>query len=86
MKIVFHKNFEKQYKRLPKKIKQKVKERNLLFERDEHDLLLNNHALHGKYKSYRSFSISGDLRIVYKFLDTNSVLFVGIGSHSDLYS
>jgi len=86
MKIVFHKSFEKQYRKSPIKVKEKVKEKNLLFEKDPHNPILNNHALHGKYFGYRSLNITGNIRIVYKFLDNNTALFVEIGTHSKLYS
>ncbi len=86
MKIVFKKSFVKQYKKLSNKIKQKVQERNILFEKDRYNSIFNNHALHGKYKGYRSISVSGNLRIIYKAIDKDSVLFIEIGTHSDLYS
>ena len=86
MKIVFHKNFEKRYKKLSNNIKQKVKEKNILFEKDPYNLVLNNHALNGKHMGYRSISITGDIRIIYKFLDKDIVLFSEIGTHSELYS
>ena len=86
MRIVFQKSFEKQYKKLPKKIKQKVQERNILLGKDPYNPVLNNHSLHGKYVGYRSISVTGNLRIIYKFLGKNTVLFVEIGTHSDLYS
>lgn len=86
MKIVFHKNFEKRYKKLSKGIKQKVKEKNILFEKDPYNQGLNNHALNGKYAGYRSINITGDVRIIYKFLGKDVVLFSEIGTHSELYS
>lgn len=86
MKIVFHKSFEKRYKKLSEKIKQKVKERNILFEKDPYNPILNNHALNGKYMGYRSISVTGDIRIIYKFLDKDTALFSEIGTHSELYS
>ena len=86
MKIIFHKNFEKKYKKFSDKIRQKVKERNILFEKDPYDPILNNHALNGRYMGYRSISITGDIRIIYKFLDKDTVLFSEMGTHSDLYS
>lgn len=86
MKIIFHKNFEKQYKKFPDKIKQKVKERNILFVKDLYNPMLNNHALNGKYFGYRSISITGNIRIIYKFLDKDTILFSDIGTHSKLYS
>ena len=86
MKIVFHKSFEKRYRKLPDNIKKKVKERNILFGKDPYNPILNNHALNGKYMGYRSISITGDIRIIYKFLDKDIVLFSEIGTHSELYS
>lgn len=85
MKIKFHKNFEKKYKKLSAKLKSKVKERNKIFFEDPFDPILNNHALRGRYYGYRSINITGDIRVVYKFLDKNTTLFVDIDSHSNLY-
>ena len=73
-------------KKLSNKVKSKVQERNILFVADQKNPILNNHALHGKYKSYRSISITGNIRAVYKLLDKDTVLFVEIGTHSKLYS
>ena len=86
MKIIFHKNFERKYKKLPKNLKLKTKERNSLFMIDQYNPVLNNHALHGKYLGYRSFNITGDMRLIYKLLNKDTVLFSDIGTHSDLYS
>ena len=86
MKIVFHRDFEKEYKKLTEKVKLKVKEKNLLFVVDPYNPSLNNHSLHGKYMGYRSFNITGDVRIVYKLLNNNTALFAEIGTHSKLYS
>lgn len=85
MKIVFHNSFEKQFVKLPNKVRSKVKERILIFETDPYDVILNNHALHGKYVGYRSINITGDLRIIYKQLK-NTAIFSKIGTHGKLYS
>ncbi|MFP4539874.1 MAG: type II toxin-antitoxin system YafQ family toxin [Candidatus Paceibacterota bacterium] len=85
MKIKFHKNFEKKYKKLPTKLRSKVKDRNRIFSEDPFDPVLNNHALQGRYRGYRSINITGDIRVVYRFLDKNKALFVDIDSHSNLY-
>lgn len=85
MKIVFHRNFEGQYKKLSENIMARVKERTILFEEDPHSFLLNNHALKGKYVGYRSINVTGDIRIIYKLLSGNAALFVAVGSHSKLY-
>jgi len=86
MKIIFQKSFEKEYKKLSNKIKLKVQEKNTLFVADQRNPILNNHALHGRHKGYRSISITGNIRVIYKLLDKNTVLFAEIGTHSELYS
>ena len=86
MKIIFHKNFEKQYKKLSRNTQIKMHEINILFEKDRYNPILNNHALREKYSGYRSINLTGNTRIIYKMLDDNNVLFVLIGTHSKLYS
>ncbi|MBL7141874.1 type II toxin-antitoxin system mRNA interferase toxin, RelE/StbE family [Patescibacteria group bacterium] len=86
MKIRFHKNFEKQYKKLKKKEQEKVCERLELFLKNPFNSRLNNHPLKGKYTDYRSINITGDLRAIYKFISEEECIFVVIDSHSNLYT
>lgn len=84
MIIDYHKEFLKNFKKLPKKIKDKFKERQLLFETNEFDPVLNNHALKGNFLGYRSINVTGGIRAIFK-RDVESVLFVEIDSHGSLY-
>jgi len=86
MKIKFHRNFEKQYRKLNKAQKKKAKERLFLFIEDSFNPILNNHPLKGKYTGYRSINITGDLRAVYKFINEKECVFVVLDKHSNLYS
>lgn len=85
MKVVFTKTFEKQYRLLPNKIKQKTDLIIEIFYVDPFDIVLNNHALKGKYLGYRSINISGDFRIIYKKTDLQTYIFITLGNHSKLY-
>jgi len=85
MKISFHKQFEKKYKKLTAKQKEKVKSKLALFVENIFSPELDNHALHGIYDGYRSISLTGDIRMIYKILDSETILFVEIGKHSTLY-
>jgi len=85
MKIRFHGNFKKNYKKYSFKIQKNIDARLRLFEINPFDRILCNHALKGKYNGYRSISISGDIRAVYKIVSSLEVVFVEIGSHSQLY-
>jgi len=86
MKIRFHKNFDKQYKKLKTAQKKQVKKRLALFLESPYYPLLANHPLKGKYKSYRSINITGNLRAIYKFINRQECIFVTIDTHSNLYS
>ena len=84
MIIIYHRDFKKSYKKLPPKIKEKLEDRLRLFSKDEFSPILNNHALTGKYKGYRSINISGDLRAIFR-REKDSVLFAVLDKHSNLY-
>ncbi len=86
MKLYFHRDFEKRYKRLKKNEQKRVWERIGLFREDSLHPILENHALEGKYTGYRSISISGNLRAVFKRVGTDEYWFVRLGTHSELYS
>ena len=85
MTISYHRDFTKNFKKLPPKHKEKFKEKLMLFGKDLFNPVLNNHALSGKYRGYRSINITGDLRAIYKMEDDDNALFVKIDSHSNLY-
>ncbi len=84
MTITFHKDFVKDFKRLSLKTKKKFQDKLTLFEKDEFELALNNHALKGVYRGYRSINVTGDIRAIYRKSSENTI-FVKIGSHSKLY-
>lgn len=84
MNIRLHKKFRKGYNNLTSSQKKKFKERRNLFLQDEFNPVLNNHALTGGYKGYRSINVSGDLRVIFR-REKDSVLFAALDKHSNLY-
>lgn len=85
MKVRFHRQFERQYKVLSTKRKKRVKERLALFLQDEFNPILNNHPLRGKYRGYRSFNITGDLRAIYTLKKSDMRILIALGTHRRLY-
>jgi addiction module RelE/StbE family toxin len=87
MKITYYKPklFLKEVSRLSSSQKVKLKQRLELLLSDPHHPILRNHALEGKYKSYRSINIGGDLRLIFKKISVDEILIVTIGTHSQLY-
>ncbi len=85
MKVDFTKTFNKQFEKLPRKRQQHTKSVVKLFLQNTTNPTLRNHALKGEWIGHRSISAGGDLRLHFKIIDNNTVLFVAIGTHSQLY-
>ena len=87
MKIEYHKNFTKQFAKLQRKEQERALNSLKLFENEPYAEQLRNHQLQGKLSQFRSISASGDLRLHYYEKEPNHivVVFVAIGSHSQLY-
>lgn len=67
MNIYYHKRFIKHYKKriLPNKaLASRFQERLLLFQENPQHILLQDHALGDELKGFRSFSITGDIRVL----------------------
>ena len=79
----FKKSFQKRIKQNPKLVKQ-FEQRYDLFTSDPTTSLLRDHALSGKMKDYRSFSITGDIRVIYHIYK-KAIYFVDIGTHNQMY-
>lgn len=86
MKIIFHKHFEKQFKKLSDHQKEEFHERLALFSKDQFHDLLHNHPLRGKYTVYRSINITGDIRAIYKMTKKEVFIFIVMDIHDHLYS
>jgi len=87
MKIEYHKNFTKQFSNLQKKEQIRVLETLKLFEKEPFSESLRNHQLKGYLSQFQSISASGNIRLHYFEKEPNHivVVFVSIGSHSQLY-
>lgn len=86
MIIVYSKNFKKKFKKLKEAERKKFEERVEIFIKNAFDPILNDHALHGKLSSYRSINITGDIRVLYEHVRKDTVLFIEIDTHSNLYT
>ncbi len=79
----FTKNYLSRVARNPK-IQKQFEERVRIFLNGERGNPINDHALIGKKSGLRAFSISGDIRIIYKETD-DTFIFLDIGTHSQVY-
>lgn len=87
MKIRYHKDFVKHYKKrivpYPKLVKQ-FEQQLATFLKEPTTPSLRDHKLIGKRKHFRAFSVTGDIRVVYTSSD-NELWLYDIGSHNQVY-
>ena len=65
-------------------IRKQVGDRIRLFQANPKNPLLHDHALKGKLHHFRSFSITGDWRIIY-YVEQGTAYFIDIGTHNQVY-
>ncbi len=85
MKILFSKQFDRDFKKFDQKTQTIIIDRLNLLISDNNNRLLNNHSLSGKLKNLKSINISGDIRLLYQEL-SEVLLIVRVGTHSQLYN
>lgn len=86
MNIRFQKSFDKRYQKLTLKAKHKVDAAILRFRFDPFDPVLKNHPLKGSMLGLRSFSVSGDVRVIFEeYEDYTLVLMLDVGTHNQVY-
>lgn len=86
--IVYTDRFKKNFiKRIPERsaLARKFKDRLEMFERNRKNPVLRDHALVGKMRTYRAFSVGGDLRVIY-IDEGERIRLIDIGSHNQVYS
>jgi addiction module RelE/StbE family toxin len=84
MQYLSSKKFDKQLKKLPQKTKKHFYEKMMIFQTDPFHPVLNNHSVHYPYEGCRSINITGDFRALYEMIG-DTVLFIRVGTHSELY-
>lgn len=82
--IVRHtKKFEREYKKLPLKVKIKAESKENLFRKNPFSTNLKTHKLSGELEDLWSFSVDHRHRIIFEFIG-DVVYFHSIGTH-DIY-
>jgi len=82
-----HKQFSKNYKKRilsHSRLDKRFEERLELFLRDRLNPILKDHKLSGSMEGLRAFSVSGDIRVVYRIAGEVIELY-DIGSHNQVY-
>lgn len=86
MEVKYHKKFNKRFYKLTPKLRKKVAEKIELFKKDPFNPILRNHALTGALYERRSFSVTGNIRVIFKPYDNYVVVvMLDVGIHNQVY-
>jgi len=85
VKVYYSPKFKKAFRKIPTKIQVLVADKEQVFKKDPFHPSLKTHALKGRLKGLFSFSIDYQYRVLFKFREDKSVIFMNIGTHS-IYS
>lgn len=80
--ILFTKKFIEQLEHFPLSIQKTTYKKVALFRDNPQHPSLHKHKLHGKLKDYFAFSITDDVRIVFYYTESGTIVFVKIGTHA----
>ena len=84
MEINFHKDFKKKLKKLSPNLQNQFYERLEVFMKDRTNATLENHSVDKTFTDCRSINVTGDYRAIFKE-ENGVVIFIKIGTHSELY-
>lgn len=62
-----------------------IQQRAKLFQRNPNDTRLDNHELHGRMEGRFAFTMTEDIRVVYRWIGKTTVRFLAIGTHETVY-
>ena len=87
-KVVLSSDFDNEYQDLQKnypEIKSVINQKVIWFKKNPQDSRLENHPLTKKMTGKWAFSITDDIRIVYRWTNKTTARFLEIGPHSKVY-
>ncbi|MFA5994989.1 MAG: type II toxin-antitoxin system mRNA interferase toxin, RelE/StbE family [Patescibacteria group bacterium] len=82
MNIEYSTMFAKQFRKLSANLQRRAIARERVFNINPFNPSLHTHKLTGRLNGLWSFSIDYSNRVIFRFLDKQTVLFISIGDHS----
>ena len=74
-------HFRNSFKKIPNHVKKSAVEKEKEFIANPFSTKLRTHKLKGKLKDYWAFSVGYEYRILFRFIDDETVLYFDIGTH-----
>ena len=74
--------FQHDYRKLPERVRVRVKERGALFQQEPFHPLLRTHKLSGKLAGVWAFAVDFRHRVLFEFIGEGEALLLRVGDHS----
>ena len=84
LEIIYLPRFIKKYRKLPKNLREEVREKIELFSKKPRHPFLKTHKLSWALKGRWSFSVNYEYRVVFRHLSKEKVVLLCVGNH-DIY-
>ena len=75
--------FKRSYKKLPRALKEDFAKHIEIFKTHPFHPTHRTHKLKGSLKDYYAFSLRNGYRVLFDFINNNTVILVNVGSHDD---
>ena len=85
IRLVYHDRFLNSAKRLPLKTQQKLSHLLALFSKNPFHPLIHTKRLNGELIGFLSFRITRDWRVIFRFLNSDTVQLVSTANRKDIY-
>ena len=88
IEIVVDEGFKRSFKKITKnneELKNKFKSKLEVFVDNPYQHSLKTHKLSGKLQDYMAFSIDFNVRVLFKFIDSQTAFLIDIGTHDVIY-
>ena len=82
MEINYSPEFVRCFKKLSREVKLRAIEKEEIFRKDQFNVILKTHKLHGKLKGCYAFWIDFKNRIIFSFINPKLIYFHSIGTHN----
>lgn len=85
MKILKTNRFLRAYKKLPQDVRDQFVSIEKILINNPFDQRLKTHKLKGPLKNHFAISVDFKIRIIFIFVDKETILLIAIGNHDDMY-
>lgn len=85
IKIIYTKRFLRSTKKLPNSLQNRLAEKLELLQKDPFLSFLHTKSLTGELAGSYSFRITRDWRVIFYFIDTETIKLIDVGNRKDIY-